>query len=713
MSSTHDTPSHAQSTLAISPLIQRTQGGSRRENERNPGSQGNRSLNEVLSGHITRTPHQDRSPLVQKIRDVSHLATPAVGMQNGTAGSSLLASMTKNGLFGTTLPSTLRKSLVDREGIGMTISAETGIEKASEASNVEGLSSVEKLRLWRHDSLMQHHYKTAEHIGDVIYSMTKDPNDAFWLAQVYYNQGSYVRAVELIFTDQLDAESIMCRYLAALCLFKLGKYEEALDIIGDTNPFQNEPPSVGHADGGIKLESSMCLLRGKIYVALSNMDRAKDCFKEAATVDVKNYEAFDYLMSNHMLTTAEQWNLVRQLPFSDLDDNEEMIRCLYISRLSKYQHQNEIKEAQRVLTDNYNLRENRTVLFAEIELLNNQSKFTQCMKLCEQVLEHDEYNIEILPIYIQCLHSFGAKNKLFLLSHKLAENFPRSPVTWFAVATYYLCMGKISEARKYFSRSSIIDPSFSYSWLGFAHTYVAEGEHEQALSAYSTAVRFFPGTHLPHMYLGMQYSRMDDLSLAEEYFMIAYDMCPTDPLLLNELGVVYFKRQNYIKAKKYMKRAHEAVKHMKSESKAWVSIVVNLGHTYRKLGEDERAIKCFKTVLETSKPNATLWCSLGFLYLRLKKIEKAIDSFHKALALDPGDQASNKLLKTALEINVHMVIDEDHPVFVASQLNSKPNIGINDKKRSALGNCTFDPVLEAKRLKHGISENEGDSMEIE
>lgn len=720
MSSSHDTPSHVQSTLAISPLVQRT-GANRGSMNRNDPI-GNSQGRNVEGGRsnipqIAQTPHQDRSPLVQKIRDVSHLATPAVMRHNGTAGSSLLASMTKNGLFGPALPSTLRKTSTSTDTVELNNSTnDEDIDHASDnVFDVSDLSSVEKLRLWRHDALMQHHYKTAEHIGDLIYSMTKDPNDAFWLAQVYYNQGSYVRAVELIFTDQLDSESIMCRYLAALCLFKLNKLEEALDIIGDTNPFQSEPSSPGNADGGVKLESSMCLLRGRIYVSLSNMEQAKECFKEAVQVDVKNYEAFDYLLSKHMLTTAEQWDLVRSLQFDDLDDNEEMMRCLYISRLSKYQHQTEIEHARKVLSDKYYLKDNRTVLLAEIELLNNQSKFTQCMKLCEQVLEVDEYNLEVLPIYIQCLHSFAAKNKLFLLSHKLAENFPKSPVTWFAVATYYLCMGKVSEARKYFSRSSIMDPSFGYSWLGFAHTYVAEGEHEQALSAYSTAARFFPGTHLPHLYLGMQYNRMDDLSLAEEYFMMAYDMCPTDPLLLNELGVIYFKRQNYIKAKKYMKRAHDAIKNMKSESKAWISIVINLGHTYRKLGEDERAIKCFKTVLESSKPTATLWCSLGFLYLRMKKIEKAIDSFHKALALDQGNQASNKLLKTALEINAHMIIDENHPMVISSNIQNIPtsHVSNNDKKRTSLGITSFDPVTEAKRLKQGISDHEGDSMDIE
>lgn len=41
---------------------------------------------------------------------------------------------------------------------------------------------------------MQHQYKTAEFIGDKILELTNDDaNDAFWLGQVYFNQGNYLR----------------------------------------------------------------------------------------------------------------------------------------------------------------------------------------------------------------------------------------------------------------------------------------------------------------------------------------------------------------------------------------------------------------------------------------------------------------------------------------------------------------------------------------
>lgn len=75
---------------------------------------------------------------------------------------------------------------------------------------------VDRMRLWRHDALMQHLYETAAFWGDKILSwtsnsrlsfhkssltrllITDDPNDAFWLAQTYFLTHQYSRAERLL-----------------------------------------------------------------------------------------------------------------------------------------------------------------------------------------------------------------------------------------------------------------------------------------------------------------------------------------------------------------------------------------------------------------------------------------------------------------------------------------------------------------------------------
>lgn len=518
-----------------------------------------------------------------------------------------------------------------------------------QSSVATNLSPAEKLRLWRHDALMQHHYRTAEYIGDKVLALTNDPNDAFWLAQVYYSSGNYYRARQLLAKDNLDSSSVSCRYLSALCLIKLEKWDEALDIIGETNPFKNETQHVKNLDGGVKLEASLCYIRGQIYANQNSLERAKDCYKEAVLVDVKCFEAFDELITNNMLTPLEEWELLSLLDFSDLDENAELLKSLYTTRVNKYLNVDKYEDAEMRLKEEYNLSKNHNVMLGRAELLFMQCRFQATLEICESVLLEDEFNFSALPLYLSCLHELGGKNKLFLVSHKLAEHYPSHSITWLAVGIYYLAINRIPEARKFFLKSSVLNPNFGQAWIGFAHTFAAEGEHEQAISAYSTAARFFPGTHLPNLFLGMQYLQMSNLTLSEEYLLSAYSICSTDPLLLNEMGVIYYHKNELTNAENYFMQALQASKRSNSDSKAWLSIHANLGHVYRRLNLFAKALASFEKVLKISNKDSNIYSAIGLIYLKIGDISRSIENLHYALAINPNDPVPSDLLKRALE----------------------------------------------------------------
>lgn len=532
------------------------------------------------------------------------------------------------------------------------------ISNSNIQSNSNGnLSPAEKLRLWRHDALMQHHYRTAEYIGDKVLALTNDPNDAFWLAQVYYSNGNYYRARQLLSRDDLDSSSVSCRYLSALCLMKLEKWDEALDIIGETNPFKNEAQHVKNLDGGIKLEASLCYIRGQVYANQNNLERAKDCYKEAVLVDVKCFEAFDELIRNNMLTPLEEWEFLSLLDFSDADENAELIKSLYTTRINKYVNGEKYEDAEMRLKEEYNLSTNHDVLLSRADLLFMQCKFQACLEICEQILQEDEFNFTALPTYLSCLHELGGKNKLFLISHKLAEHYPKHSITWLAVGIYYLSINRIPEARKFFLKSSVLNPNFGQAWIGFAHTFAAEGEHEQAISAYSTASRFFPGTHLPNLFLGMQYLQMSNLTLAEEYLLSSYSICSMDPLLLNEMGVIYYHKNELTSAENYFMQALNASKRINSDSKAWLSIHANLGHVYRRLNFYTKALNCFDKVLKISNNDSNIYSAIGLIHLKIGDVSKSIENLHYALAINPNDPVAADLLKRALEENAATNLD--------------------------------------------------------
>ncbi|EGW35704.1 anaphase-promoting complex component [Spathaspora passalidarum NRRL Y-27907] len=518
----------------------------------------------------------------------------------------------------------------------------------------EPLTPVEKLRLWRHDALMQHHYTTAEFIGDKILTLTNDPNDAFWLAQVYFQSGNYLRAKNLLISKPEFEKNVGCRYLAGYCLIKLELWSDALDLIGENNPFtKDDNYQVRSIDGGIKLEASMCYLRGLIYANQNNFDRAKDCYKEAVLIDVKCFEAFDELISNNLMTPAEEWEFISNLNYRDADDNEELIKLLYTTRLSKYLNVDKFNEAEHILKEEYELGENSDILLSRADFFYIQCNFDSCLSICEKILAYDQYNFNIIPNYLSCLYELGGKNKLFLMAHQLAENHPTNPITWLAIGTYYLSINKVIEARKFFSKATLLNPNFGQAWIGFAHTFAAEGEHEQAISAYAFAARLFPGTHLPNLFLGMQHLQMNNLNLAEEYLSASYQICNSDPLLLNELGVIHFHKLQFDRAELFFQEALDAAKYLNSDSKTWISIHSNLGHVFRRNGEPFKALDCFNQVLKISNRNndANILAAMGLIYLKLGKVFKSIDVLHDALAISPGDPIATDLLKRALDAN--------------------------------------------------------------
>ncbi|KAH0606409.1 uncharacterized protein H6S33_004070 [Morchella sextelata] len=536
----------------------------------------------------------------------------------------------------------------------------------------------EFLKSWRQDALNKHQYDAAIFIGDKLLALTGDPKDAFWLAQVHFSTGHYNRAQSFLTRNDLITRSTSCRYLAALCLIKQSKYDEALNVLGDKNPThlvsgssssiasRRRAPSKSSKDrddpgSNIKFEAAMCYLRGLVYAKQNAFDKAKECYKLAVLIDVKCFEAFDQLMKNSLMSPDEEWSFLESLDFEGINsDGEEpgqqaeFVKMLYTTRLSKYKNPMSFNNATETLAERYNLRQNADLILSRAELLFTQCRFKECLSLCENVIEDDNYNFAVYPLYLACLHELNMKNKLFLISHDMADNYPEEPVTWLAVGVYYLTTGKIAEARRFFSKASMMDPHFGPAWIGFAHTFAAEGEHDQAISAYSTAARLFQGTHLPQLFLGMQHLQLNNITLADEYLNNAFILCKSDPLLLNELGVVFYHKEHLKESIQLFTKALEIADEIESDPKAWIATRANLGHAYRRLELFDKALEAFEEVTRSGEGrDANIYSAVGLCQLQLGRPWDAVVSLHEALAISPQDPIATELLEKALKENAN------------------------------------------------------------
>ncbi|KAG0259048.1 anaphase promoting complex subunit cdc16, partial [Linnemannia exigua] len=406
-------------------------------------------------------------------------------------------------------------------------------------------------------------YKTAAYWGDKLLSITDDSNDAFWLSHVYYLMGEYGRAINLLKQQKLVESSVACRFLAAQCLIRAQKWQEALEYLGEENQFLTKSDSSdsqqsNSGEGGIKLEASMCFLRGIVFKNLHNIDVAKQCFKEALEIDVKCYDALDIMISNNMLTTTEEQELINGLEFEKQlqGQDADFVKMLYQSKMKKaslsppddkYDRFEEQEEIYTTLATKFQT-ENADLLHAKADVYFTQGRFEKCLECTRRILEMDRFNLACIPMHLVSLYELDLKNELFLIGHELVDQHPKEALTWFAVGVYYYLIGNIPDARRYFIKSSTIDSHYGPAWIGFGHTFASEGEHEKAISAYGTSTRLFQGSHLGPMYIGMQHLQQNNAALAEKYFDSCLTICDSDPLLLNEMGVMYYQLGRYNEA---------------------------------------------------------------------------------------------------------------------------------------------------------------------
>ncbi|KAG4440587.1 hypothetical protein IFR05_003904 [Cadophora sp. M221] len=547
------------------------------------------------------------------------------------------------------------------------------------------------LRDWRQDALNKHQYDSAIFIGDKLLALTQNDKDAFWLAQVHFSTGNYTRAQSFLSKQDLITRNPSCRYLAGHCLIKQNRFEEALNVLGEKNPthlittVSNSRRKIQHTNGhhragskalargdrhdrrdegaqddaaNIRFEAAMCFLRGLCYAKQNAFDRAKECYKDAVRIDVQCFEAFEQLMKNCLMSPDEEWQFLDSLDFDAISVTDDpscsqeaadFTKMLYTTRLSKYKNPAAFSTATETLSTHYNLSNNPDLLLSKADLLFTQCKFKDALSITNAILQDDKYNFSIYPLHLACLYELQLKNALFLISHDLADNHPEEPCTWLAVGVYYLATNKVAEARRYFSKASMMDPHFGPAWIGFAHTFAAEGEHDQAISAYSTAARLFMGTHLPQLFLGMQNHMLNNMTLADEFLKTAHGLCKTDPLLLNEMGVVFYHQERLREAVGKFTEALKIADEIDSDPAAWISTRSNLGHAHRRLHEWDLAFAQFDEVLRLGGKDPSIFCAKGLVLMEQHRPFDAVLVFHEALAISPQDAIATELLNKALE----------------------------------------------------------------
>jgi len=297
--------------------------------------------------------------------------------------------------------------------------------------------------------------------------------------------------------------------------------------------------------------------------------------------------------------------------------------------------------------EKWDLAHNEHVQILQAHTYYNLNSFEECYHITEKIIQNSPFNEEVLAPHICSLVELKKKADLHYLAHQLASCYPERPISWFAVGAYYYLVEKYDIARRHFNKATDIDQHFAPAWIGFGHSFGYQDACDQAVAAYRTANRLFPGSHLPLVCIGMEYVRTQNLPLAKLYFDRAKHICLYDPLIYNELGIIAYKQCNYDEAAALLERALQYCSTISSEMRE--PITYNLGHAYRKLEKYGKAIETYDEALNLDPKNPKILTSIAFTHLLMGQYEQAIEYCHKSLALLSTDSFAVDVLHHALE----------------------------------------------------------------
>eukprot|EP01037_Dinobryon_pediforme_P019856 gene19856-20354_t len=406
---------------------------------------------------------------------------------------------------------------------------------------------------------------------------------------------------------------------------------------------------------------------------LDNRTRSLRSLTNAILIDIACTEAAEHIISSH-----RRW----LLPFYEylLLDQDPAYVDLAISDSSESGCR---MDNQLIISRPLN---NASWLVRQAEYNFDHQFVEDAYRLARHAYTIDPFDYRGLVIYIASMVELKLKTELFYLGHELVNSYPKLALSWYCVGCYYWCCLKHEFAQKYILKTTKMDKKFAKAWVMLGHVLAAQEESEQAISSYRTAIRLLPGDHRPMVYMAKEMLRTNFLSLALHVLLGALELCPRDPGVLNELGVVYMKLGNLGEAVGHFQLAvraldsddstrsdrtdnfassmdsgslrREKAKEMKSRMFSFrkscgFEIYNNYATALRKLGRFEDALKWYEKCSAANPRDASIYASKGFTLHLMQRFDEAIYCYHQALALQPKLAICAEMVNRAMEDSIH------------------------------------------------------------
>ncbi|VDL63108.1 unnamed protein product [Hymenolepis diminuta] len=509
--------------------------------------------------------------------------------------------------------------------------------------------------------------------------------DTLLLADVLINSGQYHRAIDLLNRNEKLREGYYGRFLIAQCYFKCHEFVEALNVLDnmETNQrsglrfssgaFIHFPNPKGQPEATVNvmdhaylpegvdvsmLTSSVSLLRGHVHVALNNIALAIVNYKEAFRLDPFCFEALERLQTLEAVCEDDQ----KQILKSDLPGFSPAMASV-IEAIYMHKHPEDFPTD--IPSNLEPLKESSEVLLNQAEFYLSLSHYKKVYEITSRILEDDPLNPECLPVHISILKMLEKTNDLFALANQLVNIYPKSAIAWFATGTYCLSTRKHDLAKRHLRQTILIfnpnsflcdrvegtcsnissvninkkatqeDRRFGYAWLALGHAHAADNEHDQAIAAYCTAAQVIRTSHIPMLYIGVEYGKSGNKKLAERFLKHTLSLAPNDPAVLHELGTLNYEFANFDTALKYLQAAYKSTCALSGQVLApyWEPLLNNLAFTYRQLGQLDEALEMHKAALKLVENSPRTLEAMAMVYAQQGHFGQAIRALQTALPL--------------------------------------------------------------------------------
>ncbi|WP_417845290.1 tetratricopeptide repeat protein [Thalassospira povalilytica] len=184
-----------------------------------------------------------------------------------------------------------------------------------------------------------------------------------------------------------------------------------------------------------------------------------------------------------------------------------------------------------------------------------------------------------------------------------------------------------------------------------------QGEYAKAADAYNKAIERLGGDTVVGWRLlyrrGIAHERAGDWKKAEADFLLALEIEPEQPYVLNYLGYSWVDMgMNFDKAEDMLKRAVE----LQPEDGY---IVDSLGWVYYKLGRFEDAVIQLEKAVELKPDDPTINDHLGDAYWQIGRYHEARFQWHRALSFNPTEE-----LRATVEAKINGQVPSVAPIVV-------------------------------------------------